>query len=122
MPAGERPRQCYRALVSASHSDSLQTFRCETDLITGIGVRITVLRTDYGDEPSVAANTFAQRYGVHLDLRISDDDMDLWSGRVRVSGVELPTARPDVMLVTLAFDRTLALHELRNLGLVQRVA
>jgi len=121
-PAGGRPRQSYRAFVSAVRADTLQTFRCHTDLVTGVGVRIAIPRHSYGEQPKVAARAFTKRHGAYLDLRISDDEQDVWSGRVRVSGVELPVTRPDVMLVTLAFDRTLALHELRNLGLAQDAA
>ncbi len=119
---GGRPRQRYRALVSATRKDTLQTFRCHTDLVTGVGIRIAIPRGGYGDATAAAARKFVKRYGKQLDLRVSDETLDIWSGRVRVSGVELPANRPDMMLVTLAFDRSLALNELRSLGLIQHVA
>ena len=117
-----RPRQRYLAFVSAARDDALQTFRCHTDLVTGVGVRIAVPRADYGDDVRAAAKAFTRRYGTHLDLRLSDEDVDIWSGRVRVSGTELPRQRDQVMLITLAFDRALALNELRGLGLLTRAA
>ncbi len=117
-----RPRQRYRAFVSTNREGTVQTFRCHTDLVTAIGVRIAVPRSDYGDDVKAAASIFARRYGTHLDLRVSDEDIDVWRGRVRVSGVELPPHREQVMLVTLSFDRPLALIELRSLGLLGRVA
>ena len=57
-----------------------------------------------------------------MSLRLVSGAADLWTGHVNVRGVELPSDQPDVMLVTLGFERGLRLSELRDLGLVSKAA
>ena len=121
---GTQPRQRYRALVAGMKLDAPPSFFCHTDMVTRIGVRVRLQRSDaglpVGSEISVseALATLVQRYGADLELRIVDSSGDIWSGPARFSGAELPRGHPEEVLATLAFGRPLTLPELRALGLV----
>jgi len=113
--------QRFRAFVSSKSPDGPPALFCHTDLVTGFAVRVRVAREaalgTQAAEPVTlqhASQAFVEAFGNAVDLRLVGASGDLWSGPVRVSGVEL---QPTEMLVTLAFDRKLRLSEMRNLGL-----
>lgn len=121
--------QRYRAFVSSTRPEAPPALFCHTDLVTGFAVRVRVtqqaaLGVNAADGLSLqqATQAFVDLFGSAVDLRLVGTQGDLWSGPVRVSGVELPKGDPREMLVTLAFDRRLRLSELRGLGLDSRAA
>ncbi len=115
--------QRFRAFVSSLQPDAPPALFCHTDLVTGFAVRVRVTREaalGAGDQAislQQVTQAFVDAFGNEVDLRLVGTAGDLWSGPVRVSGVELPKSEPGEMLVTLAFDRKLRLSEMRNLGL-----
>jgi hypothetical protein len=123
-----RPRQRYRVLIAGMKRNAPPSLFCHTDLVTAIGVRVRLERAEVGVKSSADASvsqtlvTLISRYGDELELRILDESGDVWSGPARFSGVELPRADPEVVLVTLGFERNPSLAELRKLGLLASVA
>ncbi len=117
-PAPPPPRHRYRALVTGTAKDAPPAFFCYTDLVTAIGVRVCVPRPTDAIGIREAMTQLMRVHGQAVDVRIIDESEDLWAGGARVTGVELPPNRLDVMLVTLAYDRPLSMSALRRMGLV----
>lgn len=120
--AFERPRQRYRTLVAGTKRSAPPAFFCHSDLITAVGVRVRLPRQHGGAGPSGALRRLIREHGKVLDVRVLGESEDLWRGRARLSGVELPTQAPDRMFVTLAYETPLSMSDLRRLGLLSRVA
>jgi hypothetical protein len=116
-----------RAFVASSLTEGPPSVFCHADLVTTVAVRVQMPR-DEGLASRAhftatgAARCFVERFGEHVDLRLVNGAGDAWTGTVRVSGVELPTAAPELMMITLAFDRRLRPSELRGLGIHKMAA
>lgn len=117
-PAHAPVRHRYRALVSGTTRNAPPAFFCHTDLVTAVGVRVCVPRPSEAADVRNAMAKLVKAHGSTVDVRILDGSTDVWSGSARVTGVELPRDRADVMLVTLAYDRPLSMATLRRFGLV----
>jgi hypothetical protein len=120
----DEPPAPLRAFVSTTMRAGPPSAFCRTDMVTSIAVRVRfprrlglASRSADAFSASGAASRFVERFGDVVDLRLVASEGDVWSGPVRVSGVELPDDAPEVMLVTLAFDRPLRNAEARSLGL-----
>jgi hypothetical protein len=121
-PTAIRPRQRYRALVTGSAIHAPPAFFCHTDLVTAVGVRIRIPRPPAIGGAGAILARLVKQLGPTVELRILGEKGDVWSGTARLSGVETPPERPDVLLVTLAFATSLSLSDLRRLGLVAAIA
>ncbi len=65
-----------------------------------------------------AAQALVGTYGMELNLKITSGPKHVWTGPVRVHGVELLTGHEDDrLLVTLRYARPLRSAELARLGL-----
>ncbi|MDA1193912.1 MAG: PilZ domain-containing protein [Planctomycetota bacterium] len=111
-------RHRYRALVTGTSKEAPPAFFCHTDLVTAVGVRVCISRPRDASGVRETMTKLVKVHGHEVDVRLLDAKTDVWSGPARVTGVELPPDRRDVMLVTLAFARPLGLPALRQLGLV----
>jgi len=125
----DSPRQRYRALVAGTLPQATAAFFCNTDMVTGFGVRVRLPRTagrqangTESTNTAEALKAFIERHGASIELRLLKSGEDLWRGATRVSGVELPSGHPDEMLVTLTYNQALSLTDLRRLELVRGVA
>ena len=117
-----RPRQRYRALMQGSKPKAPPALFCHTDLVTAIGVRVSLPRRSAGGGASSLFQRLVKEHGRMVELRLLGDGGELWSGPARISGVELPTSDPSRVLVTLAYATPLSMADLRRLGLLERVA
>jgi len=117
-PAVPAPRHRYRALVTGTSAGAPPAFFCHTDLVTVVGVRVRLPRPEGAVDIRKAMSKLMKVHGSTVDVRILDESEDVWAGAARVTGVELPTDRLDVMLVTLAYQRPLGMAAMRRLGLV----
>lgn len=117
-PAAAPVRHRYRALVTGTSKDAPPAFFCHTDLVTAVGVRVCLPRPSDAIDIRNAISKLVKVHGSSVDVRILDANDDVWSGSARVTGVELPNDRLDVMLVTLAYDRPLSMAAMRRMGLV----
>jgi hypothetical protein len=117
-PALAPVRHRYRAIVTGVAKDAPPSFFCHTDLVTAIGVRIGIPRPPEAVSVTAALNSLTRAHHQGVQLRILNEDGDVWSGPARVSGVELPPDNMDTMLVTLAFDPGLSMAAMRGLGLL----
>ena len=117
-PAVPPMRHRYRALVTGTSPDAPPAFFCHTDLVTAVGVRVRIPRPKDAVDIRNAMSKLIKAHGTSVDVRILDESIDVWKGQARVTGVELPPDRLDVMLVTLAYERPLSMQVMRRLGLV----
>lgn len=117
-PGTVPPRHRYRALVTGTAKRAPPSFFCHTDLVTAIGVRISVPRPSDATTIAEAMERLVQVHGQTVDVRILDESKDLWVGRARLTSVELPPNRLDVMLVTLTYERPLSMSAMRRMGLL----
>ena len=117
-PASSPVRHRYRALVTGTSRNAPPAFFCHTDLVTAVGVRVRLPRPSDAADVRNAMGKLVKVHGSTVDVRILDESQDVWSGAARVTGVELPPDRLDVMLVTLAYERPLSMSTMRRLGLV----
>ena len=108
----------YRAYVSGTLDVSPPTLPCWSDQLNRQAVRVRVPRAGYEAEDVTGATVrFTSQYGSHVQLKLVEGPVHLWTGRARVCGVELPQERAGDMLVTLAFARALRPAETRRLRL-----
>ena len=117
-PARPPVRHRYRALVAGTSRNAPPAFFCHTDLVTAVGVRVCLPRPKDAADVRNAMTKLVKAHGSTVDVRVLDEKADVWSGAARVTGVELPPDRADVMLVTLAYETPLSMATLRRFGLV----
>lgn len=113
----------YRAFLASSSPEAPPSLPCHGDQLSREALRVRMSRDAFSSDDAAAATMqFADRYGTRLTMKLMDVHKHLWTGPVRLCGVDLPPDRPGEMLLTLAFERRLRPAELRRLGLDRAVA
>lgn len=123
------PRHRYRVLVSSTARRAPPSIFCYTDLVTSVGVRIRVPRTQLPAGKTATAlratdlcTRLVKRYGPSVDVQLHDGDHSIWSGAMKITGAELPRADASEVLLSLGFVEPLRLSEMRSLGLLSSAA
>lgn len=103
-----------------------ESIRCESDAIAPDAILVRLdrrsLRRERGgpDDGQVVGDIalgLAERFGDLVRLRVAEDGKHLWSGAARVSGIDLPDDRPDLVTVEFAFEKAMTPPERARVGL-----
>ena len=119
-----RAWQRLRVLLSAPGRKITNEQPCFTDLVTATGVRVRIPaawfgRGAFGRKATTTSlqQRFAKRIGRELTMQLRAGLTPVWSGPVRLSGLEMPSEGEDLVPVTLVFERVLTDDDLLRLGL-----
>ncbi len=118
-----RPRQSFAGTITHRRDQVGPRLECVTDTLTphAILVRVTdgLRRLDVEEGEGAlmrAAYEFAETYGEVVQFTARSQVRELWSGLMRVCGVEYG-GKGDDLLLTMAFVRPLENKDLKSLGL-----
>jgi len=116
-------RTIYRAYLQGSADDALPPLVGRADQVSRDALRVRVARAGSAEESAAEATMrFTSTYGTRLRLKLMDGVRHVWTGSVRVCGIEMPAEHAQVLYVTLAFGRSLRPAERRRLGILTEVA
>ncbi|MDJ0521272.1 MAG: hypothetical protein QNJ90_04285 [Planctomycetota bacterium] len=122
-PSQGRLKQPYRVYLSGCSADAPPPLVCRSTRVSkeGLQLRIAGSSMAVGDATE-AAVAFMQQYGNRVQLKITEGSKHIWTGQAEVFGLEVKLARPDELLVSLGYTRTLRPAELERMGIATRVA